>query len=196
MLQAQILGKAPITAHGAIYAGIVSTGTPPDVVRFMAHLGYRLARAGYTLRSGATHAYKETFLAGCTRAGGAVEIWLPWAGFAGHQGHAFLPELCHIEIAAQVHSGMLGPSKGAGRLVAMVAGPNLEKHAEFLVCWTPDGCESSKDKTHETGTTFTAIAAAEMFKVPVFNLQQADTVKRLAAFLNTARSARLQSSTS
>lgn len=71
------------------------------------------------------------------------------------------------------------------RNVFQVLGGNLDSPREFLVCWTPDGAETTKETSKKTGGTGTAIRVANMFGVPVFNLKRDDAVIRLQAYLRT-----------
>ena len=70
------------------------------------------------------------------------------------------------------------------RNVFQVLGEFVNDPTEFLVCWTPDGAETAKDSSKKTGGTGTAIRIADMFGVPVFNLQRPGTIDRLEKFLN------------
>ena len=69
------------------------------------------------------------------------------------------------------------------RNVFQVLGSNLDHPTEFLLCWTPDGAETTKATSKKTGGTGTAIRCADKFGVPVFNLQRPDAIARLEQYL-------------
>lgn len=128
----------------------------------MSHISYRLARAGYTLRTNTTQACRDTFLAGYRQAGmGQFQLWAPMPNSAGYSGNVQLPTDEHVRVAA-----------------------------EFVVLWTADGCESPRERTTQTGAAITTIMAAHLMGVPVFNLQRTDAAKRIGRFLNEARELR------
>lgn len=178
------------------YVGLASAGMPPEIARFMSHVGYRLARAGYLLRTSYTQACRETFLAGCRRAGGAAQVWAPWKNSGGFQGAVVLPSEEHLRLALQLHPDIEPLASKVKASVShragMVLGADGDLSAEFVVCWTPDGCEHPDQRTRLTGATMTTIMAAHRMGVPVFNLHHADAGKRLGRFLSQVRHARLQ----
>ena len=55
----------------------------------------------------------------------------------------------------------------------------------YVICWTPDGCESHLTRSIKTGGTGTAIAIASTNGIPVFNLKNADAIDRLHQFLKS-----------
>lgn len=79
----------------AFYTGVGSRETPPEVISIMEDAGFRLARLGFTLRSGKAGGADEAFQVGmqkycesldngyqeeyCRR---LAEIYIPWDGFA------------------------------------------------------------------------------------------------------------------
>lgn len=69
------------------------------------------------------------------------------------------------------------------RNVFQVLGEFVNDPTEFLVCWTSDGAETSKETSKKTGGTGTAIRIADTFGVPVFNLQRSGTIERLERYL-------------
>lgn len=169
------------------YAGIGSRKTPPDILVYMAKVAIALAKRGYVLRSGAASGADTAFENGCTTAGGDAEIWLPWKGFNGHADTEFMPTRAHIDMAQTLHPAWDHLSRGAralhSRNVGQVVGMNLATPVGFVVCWTPDSCESEKTRTRETGGTATAITLANRLGIPVFNLGKSDAKERLKAFV-------------
>lgn len=59
--------------------------------------------------------------------------------------------------------------------------------AAFVVCWTPDACETEAARGRDTGGTGQAIALADRHGIPVFNLAGHDAGERLLAFLKADR---------
>lgn len=57
------------------------------------------------------------------------------------------------------------------RSVFQVLGLNLNDPSKFLICWTPDGCESHSKRTSKTGGTGTAISIADSYCLPIINLK-------------------------
>lgn len=172
-----------MTAKTLFYAGIGSRRTPPDVLEYMRHIAGRLAMRGYVLRSGAADGADAAFEAGCEAAKGKSEIWLPWKGFNKHADTGFYPTELHAQMAEQVHPAWdrlsRGPRALHSRNVGQVLGQTIDTPVSFVLCWTPDGCESEATRTRDTGGTGTAIVLASRRGVPVFNLANADAKERL-----------------
>lgn len=172
-----------------LYAGVGSRLTPMPILGLMRKLGFRLAELGYTLRSGAADGADAAFEAGCDEAGGSKEIWLPWRGFNGHEDTSLFASTKHYAVASRLHPAWLSlkPSvrKLHARNVGQVLGSDLSTLVSFVLCWTPDGCESQSQRTRDTGGTGMAIALAGEHGVPVFNLHRIDALKRLAPLVRS-----------
>lgn len=166
------------------YAGIGSRKAPPDVLEFMRRVAARLAQRGYVLRSGAAEGSDTAFEQGCVQAGGAAEIWLPWRGFRDHADTGLYPTEQHAQMAETVHPAWdrlsRGPRALHSRNVGQVLGRDLDTPVSFVLCWTPDGCETEKARTRDTGGTGTAIVLAARKGIPVINLANPDAKERLA----------------
>lgn len=168
-------GKAIELAADRLYAGIGSRETPVEVLIFMSRLAGRLALNGYCLRSGAAPGADKAFEDGCTAFGGAAEIWLPWKGFQEHADTGLYPSKQHFELATTIHPAWDKLSRGAKALMArntgQILGKDLQTPVEFVVCWTPDGCDSEEKRSAKTGGTGAAIALACRHSIPVYNLR-------------------------
>lgn len=179
--------------HVPTYAGIGSRKTPPRVLDFMQYLGWRLARNGYLLRSGAAAGADTAFETGCTRAQGQKEIWVPWSGFGDRCEPGFVPLEGHFALAQDLHPKWHFLSAAARKLharnVGQILGADLASPVDFVVCWTPDGCSQDSDRTAATGGTGTAIALASRHGIPVFNLQADGAYEQLVAHLLWMRDA-------
>lgn len=166
------------TGTALAYTGVGSRRTPAPVQTLMRELARELARAGWVLRSGAAEGADSAFAAGCDAEPGALaEIYLPWRGFNGSDSARF--DVCEraLALARSVHPAWERLSPPAMRLHArncyQVLGAALDAPSRFLVCWTPDGCESAAGRSVRTGGTATALALAERAGVPRFNLARA-----------------------
>ena len=170
-----------------IYAGIGARITPPDVLEVMTRLGAVLAKAGFTLRSGAASGADRAFESGACSVGGRREIYLPFAGFQGHDSSLFNVGEGAMELAARFHPAwdQLSPTvkRLHGRNAYQVLGVQLDRPADFVICWTPDGCVSHANRRRSTGGTGTAISIADAYRVPVFNLQNGASRAALAGRL-------------
>ncbi len=176
----------PPSHRGKIYAGIGSRKTPVEELRRMKLVAERLVLRGYTLRSGAAEGADAAFESG---AGGKKEIFLPWAGFNSNISIFTEPSREAIEVAKAVHPAWDKLSEPAKKLQArnshQILGPDLRAPADFVVCWTPDGCESESARKRDTGGTGQAIALASRWGIPVFNLVRKDALERLKQLLES-----------
>ncbi len=154
------------------YAGIGSRGTPIDVRQIMRKVARRLADMVYTLLSGGADGADSAFEEGS----GLKEIYLPWPGFRDRQGPSCIdrPTDEARRVAAVVHPAWSRLSGSAQSLLArnshQILGGNLRLPVDFVVCWTPDGCETESARSRSTGGTGQAIALADRWGVPVVNL--------------------------
>ncbi|UBU63565.1 DUF4326 domain-containing protein [Acidithiobacillus ferrooxidans] len=155
------------------YAGIGSRSTPAPVLQMIRKVAHRLSELGYTLLSGGADGADTAFEEGCF---GAKEIYLPWPGFRGLQGpHCItLPSGEARRVAEVLHPAWRRLDEPAQALMArnshQVLGADLRSPVDFVVCWTPDGCETEAARSRATGGTGQAIALADRWNVPVVNL--------------------------
>lgn len=166
------------------YTGVGSRETPPGILAKMTELASLLAVSEYTLRSGGADGADAAFEAG---AGAKTEIFLPWAGFNGHRSpRHYISEAAFAE-ARKVHPvwGNLTPKVRAlhARNTYQVLGQDLDDPSDFLVCWTPDGCEKEAARISLTGGTGTAIVLARRHNIRVFNLFHPGSRRRLTGYL-------------
>lgn len=157
------------------YAGIGSRETPSDVMVILEELGYLLGRAGFTLRSGGADGADTAFEQGARRAQAPMDIYLPWKDFNGNASPLFGVTADALEMARTVHPAWdalgQGPRKMHARNCYQVHGKALAQPVKFVICWTPDGCESEKTRNRKTGGTATGIVLAQRAGIPVFNLK-------------------------
>lgn len=171
-----------------IYAGIGSRKTPAPMLKRMKLYAANFALAEFTLRSGAAPGADEAFEAGCDMYNGKKEIYIPWGGFNGHPTQYNNPTRIALEVAAEIYGDRWGSLKGTtkklmARNVQQVMGENVDQPCDFVLCWTPDGCNTGLMRTKDTGGTGQAIATATKYNIPVFNLGKEGDDDRLVAFL-------------
>lgn len=157
-----------------MYCGIGSRKLPNMIADQMTRFGDLAAKLGWTLRSGAAHGADAAFEVGCDQQKGEKEIFLPWKGFNDNPSLLFTPSDEAHKLASEIHPRYDFLSRGAKLLVArnmhQILGFNLNDPVEFVICWTPDGCESHETYCDTTGGTGTAIALASKHNIPVFNI--------------------------
>lgn len=162
----------PIRQNDA-YAGIGSRETPDHILATMQVLGKEFAELGLTLRSGGASGADLAFEVGANQVPNAQkEIYLPWKGFNQNPSPLFTIPDGALEIAKAHHPAWHACSHAARKLharnVLQILGQNLDAPVKFVVCWTPDGAETRT--TSKTGGTGQAIRIANIYQVPVFNL--------------------------
>ena len=176
--------------------GVGSRETPPEKCEDMELLGETLARAGYIWRSGGADGADLAFERGARRVVGQdrLQIHLPRKGFNHNPSPLFGVGPKALELVATLHPVWNDLDDASRTLHArncyQVLGRKLNQPSEFLVCWTPDGCESERTRSWATGGTATAIALAERYGIPRFNLARKGSPARLTDFL-AARGIRL-----
>ena len=188
-----------------LYAGIGSRDTPPRVLALMERVAIRLAKLGWALRSGAAPGADSAFERGAIACNGDREIWLPWEGFQGHADTGLYPLERHFRFTGEHHDtwratlckGPVAPyiptwermKAGTRKLYArnsgQVLGEDLVTPVKFVLCWTPDGCESHADRSLTTGGTGVAISIASGRGIPVFNLFHENALERLKVLLDS-----------
>ena len=171
------------------YTGIGSRTTPNDVMLRMFAYASIFKQLGYTLRSGGSKGADTAFELGS--GDGDKEIYLPWEGFNNNPSPFFTIDADAFNLAIEVYgNGMMYAKPSTRNLLSrnvyQVLGLTLDVPSEFVVCWTPDGCEKAEDRTRATGGTGVAIALASMRDIPVFNLKNGDD--RLQEFIGERHS--------
>ena len=155
------------------YAGIGSRRTTPAVLKQMAAAAKQLAAMGYTLMSGGALGADSAFEQG---AEGKARVFK--ANDATNQTRA---------IAKEIHPapGALGifPLNLMARNTNQVFGADLKTPVDFVLTWTPDGAESTAERTRDTGGTGQAIDMASRKGVPVINMARPDWQARVRAIV-------------
>lgn len=174
------------------YAGIGSRKTPPLASFLMTFVAELFSSWGLELQSGAADGADSAFEAG---AFGKKRIWLPKNGF--NERHALpdgsvisepYPSPEALKLAEWLHPAWYALTpfarKAMGRNCHQILGKDLlTENVDFVLCWTPDGCESVKTRSQATGGTGQAIGLASHLYIPVFNLKNADAMRRCFSWL-------------
>lgn len=165
------------------YAGIGSRNAPAHIL-FMMELMAELLAPHLTLNSGAADGADSAFEAGAIGGGGQCNIFLPWAGFNNHPSELCPPKPEAFAIASVIHPAWKNLSLAAQKLHArnihQVVGWSMDEPVEFIVCWTPDGCEHWSEYGKDTGGTGTAICFASMHDIPVINLKNETAMSKFS----------------
>lgn len=159
------------------YTGIGSRRAPGYVLTMISIIARYLGCCPYftyNMRSGGADGPDLAFELGVI-APGTVEIFLPWQGFNKNVSPLFdIPQEA-FAIASKHHPAWTKLKPSVKRLMArnvqQVLGKNLDDPSHFVLCWTPDGCESADTRTRDTGGTGLAIAVASTYGVPVYNIK-------------------------
>lgn len=167
------------------YSGIGSRNTPLEILALMTRLAYML-ESDYILRSGGADGSDLAFEKGVLN--GNKEIYLPWQGFNNSSSEFY--EVCERakQIAKKYHPANwdgLRPTvqKLHARNVYQVLGYDLDTPSKFVLCWTPDYCESHDTRSIHTGGTGTAISVASHYNVPVINMSRKEWPEKLMKLL-------------
>jgi len=156
------------------YAGIGSRETPDEILDSMQQFAEYALDASLWLRSGGAPGADTAFEDGCGESH-HKEIFLPFKRFNNHSSPLYSPARRAFDVARTIHPHFNRMRFCVQKLIArnmhQVLGQTLDSPVEFVICWTPDGCESRATyKPKLTGGTGSAIALASMLDIPIFNL--------------------------
>ena len=185
-------------ATGAAYAGIGARQTPDPLLVQLEELGARLARLGWTLRTGMSPGADQAFYHGALGAGGDVELYLPCPDFqaqarlADERGRVRVserPTRAAVGLSARFYLAAPGEAWATldecarallARDVHQVLGRDLDSPARFVVCWTPAG---DRDGRHpRSGGTGQALRVAAARSLPVFNIANPEDLAAVMRF--------------
>lgn len=173
------------------YTGVGTRQVDPsnELYWLMVSIGKKLARLGYTLRSGAADGCDMAFEEGCNEVNGNKEIYIAWNGFnnrwpeEGNSVYVSEEQDDWAElIASEIHPAWDKCSQGAKKLhtrnVYQVLGQDLSTPSKFLVCYAPvDRYNIPK------GGTRTAFVLAQKYNIPTFNLAIEKDLTRIEKWL-------------
>ena len=164
------------------YAGIGWRETPERYLKVMTQLARRYEQQGYILRSGGANGADSAFEAGVANPDNK-EVFLPYRGFnKSNSSYWNIPEKA-FDIASRHHPSWYGLNPGVQKLMArnvqQIMGKNLDSLSEFVICYTKDGCESQATRTRDTGGTGLAISLASSLNIPIINLKNLESFKKV-----------------
>lgn len=170
-----------------LYKTVVFSGEqncPDSVIPNLIDIIKELENNDYIIRHSVLRGFDEEV----ARVVRSAEMHLPWKGFADKESKfTYTPDEAK-EIAKRCYPGWENlklPMQGFSALkVRLMMGKDMKSPAQMLIIWTDDGAESVRERTQSCGFTGIAIDIANQLRIPVFNLQRADTLSRIRAFLN------------
>lgn len=174
------------------YAGIGNREIPDEYTGVIKKIAEHLRKKGYILRSGGSQGSDSLFE---SQAGDRKEIIIPNNWFNGrsesenvfvfNEENDFYWE--YFKIAQECHPIFCNLKPYVKRLIvrniAQIMGFSEKKYVDFVVCYTNDGAETTKECTENTGGTAVGIKCACLLEIPVFNIKNASSVERLREFL-------------
>ena len=76
-----------------------------------------------------------------------------------------------------------GTKRLLSRNTHQVLGLDLKTKSDFVICWTPDGIEHWQHRTRNSGGTGQTVALASMLDIPVFNLKNHSSNRKLDSLI-------------
>jgi hypothetical protein len=190
------------------FAGIGSRRIEEKEKQKLKEISKQLTLKGYIFRSGGAlgsdyaceEGYNEAEVIlkkkGTFKSFKKKEIYLPWKGYNFSTSNFILDYMpMQIiskanEIASKFHPSFFGLTKGTKKMMArntfQILGKNLEEKEKtnFVICYTPDGCENSKERTPKTGGTGQAISIASFYDIPILNISKPNSLEFLQKWTN------------
>ena len=149
------------------YAGVGSRRTPKKIREVMTEIARALEQNDFTLRSGGDTAFED----------GVVDDKIIYTITDVTDEALMLVDEYHPAPSALTDYGRLLIARNGFQIL----GQDLDTPCEFVLCWTPDGAETST--TINTGGTGQAIRIANAYNIPVFNLKNKRSVDRFVDYL-------------
>lgn len=157
------------------YTGIGSRKTPRFIQKIMNKIATMLENKGYILRTGDASGADKAFRNGILNETN-VEVYTV----------NDVNNKCY-ELAKKYHPVYNKLQPYAKSLIArnslQILGEDLNTPSDFVVCWTPDGAITDKERSTYTGGTGQVISIADDYNVPVLNLKNGATLLRVEEWL-------------
>ena len=131
------------------YTGIGSRSAPIHILVRLERFAEKLAKLGWTLRSGGADGADSACESGCDKYNGHKEIFLPWPNFNGHSSSLNTPMKEAFEYVDHFHP----------RNAHQILGQDLKTPSKFVLCWTKSN-----------GGTEQALRIARYYNISIFNL--------------------------
>lgn len=175
-----------------IYAGIGSRKTPISVQVEMNEISYELEKLGFTLRSGNALGADKAFE-------GKPQLWekagdtvIKWSNYPFKINKKEIFTVKDVDEEARGIAKEIHPNSNISgyvldlhaRNVYQIFGRDLDKPVDFVLCWTPDGCETHQDRKYGTGGTGQAISYASLKGIPIINMNSDGWEDRLVELVN------------
>lgn len=160
------------------YAGIGSRSTPENIQAIMTKLATKLESLGWILRSGGAVGADLAFENGVTNSA-MKEIF-----YATHEMKDFA-----LDSVKQFHPAPHKLNEYQTKLMArnyyQIMGFNNDMPVKFVICWTPDGCNSNNTRNINTGGTGQAISIADSKGIKVMNLARIEVLNWAIQLINS-----------
>jgi hypothetical protein len=161
------------------YAATGNKDMPETMKPVIQRIGKNLEKAGYLLRTGGMDGLEDVIEKSVTR----LELHLPWKDFDKKQSKLTFTSEFVKGVAKMFHPTFdaLKPviQTFLAKNVRLLLGKEGKSPALFLIVWTDDGAELSREVTFRTGNSGHAINIANAMRIPVFNLIRPDAERRL-----------------
>lgn len=168
-----------------IIAGIGSRETPQNILTEMTKIGEWIKENRFTCRSGHASGADWAFEQGAQE---RCICYLPSQNFNNSftsKSYKIVPKTDERfdEITNRFHPNPFAirgyVRQLMNRNICQVLGLNLDKHTDFIVCWTRDG--------KDTGGTGQAIRIAIHYKIPILNMfyEEFNTSEKVIKYLKT-----------
>lgn len=160
---------------------VTSNRDVPDSIKNRAiELTRTLVNKGHTARVGVLDGLEAMVNSAVTQ---NTECHIPFRGFAQSESKFNFSTPECLAIARHFATGFdqLKPAIQSfmGKNVRLILGNKNQSLIQFLVCYTEDGAESTKEVTSRTGICGHAIKVADYYNIPVFNLKHPDCESRI-----------------
>lgn len=178
-----------------IYAILGAPDTPSHVLQEFSDIARMLAAKKFKVRVTTDDSRKQEGKPPAALVGKAVretvgtryELIKPWNTFGDTEGEALTATGTTsdrgVEMAALFQPAMTKLPDAVKKIIAanvhVMLGKFLESPVEFLVCYTEDGAENSKEVTFKTGNVGLAIRVATSYNIPVINFKNPNSRSRL-----------------
>lgn len=176
------------------YAGIGSRETPTEIMQRMVDAAASFERMGLILRSGGAAGADTAFAIGVNSPDNK-EIYLPWQGFNSLKGGMTVSSEAYAEaerISKLFHPAWNNLGRSAKTLmirnVFQITGHNpfnIDNLSRFVLCWTKDGANGTKERptSWSTGGTGQAIRIAHHYGIPVFNMAREEDIQDCKSYV-------------
>ena len=168
------------------YAGIGSRSAPKEILLICKKLATKLSQEDWICRSGGATGCDTAFQEGSSK----FEVYYPDKIVLTENGSIDKVKDSKWKEASQM-SQLYHPAwKNLKPYVKNLHTRNSFQliglnsiASKFVVCWTPDGAETTEKTSRETGGTGQAIRIANSLQIPVFNLGNIVTLERITLWI-------------